>query len=454
MPATLQSPLGKVVLGSTPLTIGSTPDNQVVLNDPSVSPRHAEIHPEGQGYSITDLGSASGTFLNEERLVPHMPRLLFSGQSIRIGNTRFTYEAMNGPQIEPTVSASSFSGSGSASPFVVPPPPPGASLPSYMVAPAQPAKKPRRRGLWIILGSIIGLLVIGAAIAVAIVVINLPTPTKVLTAYCDDLKAGNYHAAYSQYASSVQKDLSEADFASLFSSEGKPTNCTVGSVDSQKSAMVTLTFANGGTLVYNDQVASDKINFQKSLSTPFSTLFLYCAGLVAGDFQTAYNQLSSTVQSQVSESQFASSTPQLTDCAISNVDNAAGSATITGTNSKSTMLSFDLALVQESGTWKISSIADTPTETLNGFCSALTHEDYPTAYMEFSSAAQSSLGSADQFAASFSSNKVTNCTASNVDDTAGKGTLSLTYADNSTQNFNATLVKQGDQWFIGNLQQA
>ena len=163
MAATLQSPFGKVVLGSTPLTIGSTPDNQVVLNDPSVSPRHAEIHPEKQGYSITDQGSASGTFLNEERLVPHQPRLLCQSDIVRIGGTRFTYEAMNASQIEPTVLASSPAmavppggyGSASQPDTYAPAPPPAASLLSYMVAPAQPAKKPRKRGLWIILGSII-----------------------------------------------------------------------------------------------------------------------------------------------------------------------------------------------------------------------------------------------------------------------------------------------------------
>src|SRR5260221_10309117 len=153
MQATLHSPLGKVSLGPAPLTIGSAPNNHVVLNDPSVSPRPAGIRPEGQGYSITDLDSASGTFLNEERLEPHMPRLLFSGQTIRIGNIHFTYEAMNGPQIDPTVSAGSRQGSDAAYPPTVaaplaghgstwqsgadPPPPPASSLTNAPGAPAQ-----------------------------------------------------------------------------------------------------------------------------------------------------------------------------------------------------------------------------------------------------------------------------------------------------------------------------
>src|SRR5260221_4979883 len=209
MQATLHSPLGKVSLGPAPLTIGSAANNQVVLNDPSVSPRHAGIHHEKQGYSITDLGSASGTFLNEERLDPHMPRLLFSGQTIRIGNTRFTYEAMNAPQIDPTVSAGSRQGSDAAYPPTVAAPlaghgsnwqsgadapsPPASSLPSSAVAPAQtPAQTPSRRGLWITLGSVIGLLVIGGVIAEALVFLNLPKPAKVLNATFAAVEAGNY----------------------------------------------------------------------------------------------------------------------------------------------------------------------------------------------------------------------------------------------------------------------
>ena len=467
MQATLLSPSGRISLNGNPLTIGSTPDNQVVLNDLSVAPRHAEIRPEKQGYSITDLGSASGTFLNEERLVPHEPRLLLQGNVVRLGNTRFTYEVSSGSQVEPTVLASSPTMADPAGeygsdgqPSVYAPPPPGASLPGYMVAPPQPVKKRSRRGLWIALGSIAAVVVIALVGLLVVGLLNRPNPTKVLTTFCNDVKAGNYKAAFNQFASSLQnttthKSITETDFEDQFIIFGKPTSCVLSKVDDTNgTATVTLAFANGVSYSYDDKVNASQITAQNRHDTPSFQLGLYCYTLKVGDYQDTYTLLSKSIQSQVSESQFASSfgSNQFTNCTLGNLNDTAGSGTITVTNSKGTTQSLDLALVQESGTWKISRFANTPTEALNGFCSALTHQDYATAYSDLSNAAQNSVGSANQFAASFSSNKVTNCTVSNVDDTAGKGTLALKYADNSTQNLNATLVKQGDQWFIDNLQ--
>ena len=92
MEAALNGPLGRTILEPTVLTIGSSPDNQLVLPGSNVAQHQAEIRPEGQGYSITDLGSASGTFVNGQRLDWNIPHLLNSGDSITIGDTTFTYE--------------------------------------------------------------------------------------------------------------------------------------------------------------------------------------------------------------------------------------------------------------------------------------------------------------------------------------------------------------------------
>ncbi|MGB8347591.1 MAG: FHA domain-containing protein, partial [Ktedonobacteraceae bacterium] len=87
MEAILQSPLGQTILEHGVVTIGSTPDSQLVVHDARVSPHHAILRPTEQGYTITDWHSAEGTFVNEQRLEPLVPRLLTAGDHIRLGET-------------------------------------------------------------------------------------------------------------------------------------------------------------------------------------------------------------------------------------------------------------------------------------------------------------------------------------------------------------------------------
>ncbi len=92
MEALLNGPFGATQLGPNITMLGRTPDNQVVVNDNKASSRHAEIRSQGQEYSITDLGSTNGTFVNEQQLSPNMPRPLQSGDRVRIGDTTYTFE--------------------------------------------------------------------------------------------------------------------------------------------------------------------------------------------------------------------------------------------------------------------------------------------------------------------------------------------------------------------------
>jgi len=93
MEAVLQGPFGRVVLGPGVMTIGRARDNQLVISGATTSSHHAEIRPDVNGYSLTDLGSTNGTFVNERKLNHHMPHLLQGGDMIRIGSTTFMYEA-------------------------------------------------------------------------------------------------------------------------------------------------------------------------------------------------------------------------------------------------------------------------------------------------------------------------------------------------------------------------
>src|SRR2546428_4189127 len=164
MEATLKGPFGQTNLEPTPYpyTIGRAPENQLVVNDPKVSSHHAQIRPEGQGYDIVDLGSSNGTFVNEQRLVPNVPRLLYTGDQVRIGDTMFVYEAgaMSQPFGESTVYGGFSQGSNpSYSPVVATTPPyrvdsyspPQGGYAPYSPAPAPtptplPVQKPSRRG--------------------------------------------------------------------------------------------------------------------------------------------------------------------------------------------------------------------------------------------------------------------------------------------------------------------
>ncbi len=101
MDALLNGPFGRVPLSSIPLTIGRLPDNLLVINDPKTSSRHAEIRQGAEGYTLTDLGSMNGTFVNEQQLASKEPRTLHPGDVIRIGDTRFTYELNNSDRMQP-----------------------------------------------------------------------------------------------------------------------------------------------------------------------------------------------------------------------------------------------------------------------------------------------------------------------------------------------------------------
>jgi hypothetical protein len=53
-----------------------------------LSRRHALIRRTEDGYEVMDLGSVNGTWLNEERLVPHRSYPLISGSHLRLGRMR------------------------------------------------------------------------------------------------------------------------------------------------------------------------------------------------------------------------------------------------------------------------------------------------------------------------------------------------------------------------------
>ena len=100
MVASLSGTFGRKTLGSGSLTIGRNAANQLVVNDDKVSAHHAEIRPVGQGYSIIDLKSTNGTFVNEQKIADNQLHPLKSDDIIRVGDTRLTYEVSSAPDLD------------------------------------------------------------------------------------------------------------------------------------------------------------------------------------------------------------------------------------------------------------------------------------------------------------------------------------------------------------------
>ena len=80
-------------LDAAQLTIGRGADNDLVLNDPMVSRYHAVVKRQGDGFAISDLGSANPVAVNDEPLEPGIPRLLRHRDILFIGRTVFSFQS-------------------------------------------------------------------------------------------------------------------------------------------------------------------------------------------------------------------------------------------------------------------------------------------------------------------------------------------------------------------------
>ena len=70
------------------VSIGREEDNQLVINDLSVSRHHCIIVGAEGAFKVTDLGSHNGTFVND---IPVAERSLAHGDKLRIGNSLFLF---------------------------------------------------------------------------------------------------------------------------------------------------------------------------------------------------------------------------------------------------------------------------------------------------------------------------------------------------------------------------
>ncbi len=78
----------RVPLGAEPCIVGRSSKCDVQLDQESVSRNHARVSLAGDGYSIRDLGSTNGTYVNDE-LVDEI--MLRDGDQLKIGRTIFKF---------------------------------------------------------------------------------------------------------------------------------------------------------------------------------------------------------------------------------------------------------------------------------------------------------------------------------------------------------------------------
>lgn len=132
-------------LTSTSITIGRQPDNTIVLADSQVSRHHATISLQAGTFVIQDLGSANGTYVNEQRI--EAAQILHDGDVIRLGSIIFDVQMISAMDETMQMPLSG---------------PPAAAY-------RRPATEPRRS----ILPVIIGLLAVGVVAVCAVIALML-----------------------------------------------------------------------------------------------------------------------------------------------------------------------------------------------------------------------------------------------------------------------------------------
>ena len=78
----------RYLLGEDVVKAGRHPESDIFLDDITVSRRHVEITPTGEGYAVRDVGSLNGTYVNRERIDEV---LLAPGDEVQIGKFKLVY---------------------------------------------------------------------------------------------------------------------------------------------------------------------------------------------------------------------------------------------------------------------------------------------------------------------------------------------------------------------------
>ena len=76
------------VLDKTDITIGRTPNNDITIDNLSVSTHHATVHKMKEGTVLEDMNSTNGSFVNDIKVTRH---ILKDGDIIGIGKHQILF---------------------------------------------------------------------------------------------------------------------------------------------------------------------------------------------------------------------------------------------------------------------------------------------------------------------------------------------------------------------------
>ena len=409
MKAVLHSPSGNTNLETSHFTFGSSPDNSLVIDNIRVAAHHAEIRSEDNGSSITDLGSIHGTYVNGERLDFNSPRLLSTGDTITIGDSTFTYDLEEPSQFQET--------------------------------PISPEREEEHEVLS------------GEELTTPLI----PTDENTTGDISEDQQLIEYNPEYilpQNYIPSNEQQLDATPFVPADFDGPIPGYMSIGQVRRRERRFILIGL---GLLVVIALAIGGYFFFSRS--TPEKTLDAFCNAIQGQDYQTAYNQLSNSLQSNVTELEFANTlraNGNVNTCTHSstNTTNNKTSANVTIVTKSGQSSSSNITLTTENGNnWKLSLFPTTPIMTLTAFCNALQNKDYPTAYTQLTNGIKR-LHAEAQFELDFTN---LTCTYSNISSSGNTTSATMTFKNSSGQIASAkvALIEDGENnnnWKINSIQ--
>ena len=80
----------RFLLDQDVVTAGRHPESEIFLDDITVSRRHVEFRRTAEGFTVSDVGSLNGTYVNRDRIDQ---TTLQNGDEVQIGKFRLVYFA-------------------------------------------------------------------------------------------------------------------------------------------------------------------------------------------------------------------------------------------------------------------------------------------------------------------------------------------------------------------------